>query len=54
LAAVGPEGGWTDDEIVEAVRAGATVVSLGAGILRTETAAMALCAAAAMARSSPR
>jgi len=38
---VGPEGGWTDRERLEMVAAGWTAVSLGAGILRAETAAIA-------------
>lgn len=37
---VGPEGGWTDDELEAARRAGAGVWSLGPPILRTETAAV--------------
>jgi 16S rRNA (uracil1498-N3)-methyltransferase len=42
--AVGPEGGWTDDEIEVAIRAGWQVVGLGRRLLRTETAAIALAA----------
>jgi 16S rRNA (uracil1498-N3)-methyltransferase len=38
---VGPEGGLTDAEVGRATRAGARVVTLGAGVLRVETAAMA-------------
>lgn len=38
---VGPEGGWTDAERGKAAAAGWTAVSLGPGVLRTETAAMA-------------
>ncbi|HEY6066400.1 MAG TPA: RsmE family RNA methyltransferase [Thermoanaerobaculia bacterium] len=38
---VGPEGGWTDDERSVAVRRGWKVVSLPAGRLRAETAAIA-------------
>ncbi len=57
VAAVGPEGGFTDAELELAVRAGAKLVSLGARILRTETTAVALaalltCTAATGARSS--
>lgn len=37
----GPEGGWTDRERSEAVNAGWKPVSLGANILRSETAAIA-------------
>jgi 16S rRNA (uracil1498-N3)-methyltransferase len=36
--AIGPEGGWTDAEVVAARRAGFTEASLGKLILRTETA----------------
>ncbi len=42
LALIGPEGGWADDEIVEAIAAGVRPVSLGPNILRIETAAIAL------------
>ena len=38
---VGPEGGFSEQEAGEAAAAGATLVSLGEGILRTETAALA-------------
>jgi 16S rRNA (uracil1498-N3)-methyltransferase len=38
---VGPEGGWTGSERSEARDAGWLPVSMGANILRTETAAMA-------------
>ena len=41
ILVVGPEGGWTGEELVMARGAGATVVSLGEGVLRTETAAVA-------------
>jgi 16S rRNA (uracil1498-N3)-methyltransferase len=44
IAAIGPEGGFTDTEVELAVAAGARVVSLGEGILRIETAAIALSA----------
>ncbi len=37
---VGPEGGWTEEEIEAARRAGAGLWSLGPGVLRTETAAV--------------
>jgi 16S rRNA (uracil1498-N3)-methyltransferase len=39
--AVGPEGGWTADELVEFGRAGWISASLGETILRAETAAIA-------------
>jgi 16S rRNA (uracil1498-N3)-methyltransferase len=42
--AVGPEGGFTDDEVVVAQAAGWTPVALGPRILRVETAALALVA----------
>lgn len=42
--AIGPEGGWTADELALADAAGAVRVSLGATILRIETAALALAA----------
>jgi 16S rRNA (uracil1498-N3)-methyltransferase len=44
VAAVGPEGGFTDQEIQLAVAAGWTIVSWGPRILRVETAAVAMAA----------
>ncbi len=44
LLMVGPEGGFTDAEITSIADSGAQVISLGAGILRVETAAIALLA----------
>lgn len=41
LIMIGPEGGFTSNEIMEAEAAGCQIVSLGKRILRTETAAMA-------------
>jgi len=41
---VGPEGGLTDGEVIQAVDAGGRCISLGPHILRTETAAVALAA----------
>lgn len=43
---VGPEGGWTDAERDASRAAGATPVSFGTRVLRTETAGLALVAAA--------
>lgn len=42
VLAVGPEGGWTDDEIATFESHDAAVVSLGAPVLRTEHAGTAL------------
>jgi len=42
--AIGPEGGWTEEEVALAREAGWRVVSLGRRILRVETAALALAA----------
>ncbi|MGB0036050.1 MAG: RsmE family RNA methyltransferase [Candidatus Acidiferrales bacterium] len=39
--AIGPEGGWTDDELAAARTAGFVEASLGENILRTETAVIA-------------
>jgi len=44
---VGPEGGWSDAERDSAIEAGAVAVKLSPTVLRTETAACALCAAVA-------
>ena len=38
---IGPEAGWSDDERASARAAGMTAVSLGARVLRTETAGLA-------------
>jgi 16S rRNA (uracil1498-N3)-methyltransferase len=40
LYLIGPEGGWTDGEIATARASGFHAVSLGAGILKAETAAI--------------
>lgn len=45
---VGPESGWSDDEVAAWRAAGATAVHLGATVLRTEHAATAACAALAL------
>ena len=52
---VGPEGGWSPADLEEALAAGWIPVSLAAGILRAETAAVAARARArsALARPSP-
>ena len=42
LRAVGPEGGFQDDEIGLAITAGWTPISLGSRTLRVETAAITL------------
>ncbi|MFW2440792.1 MAG: RsmE family RNA methyltransferase [Arenicellales bacterium] len=44
LLMVGPEGGFTDDEVMRIVATGAKKVSLGQHILRIETAAVSLLA----------
>lgn len=44
LIAIGPEGGFSDDEIEQGSQAGAQLVHLGSRILRIETAAIALAA----------
>jgi 16S rRNA (uracil1498-N3)-methyltransferase len=49
---VGPEGGFTEAEMEQAVAAGARPLTLGASILRIETAAVALVAAFALAAGS--
>ncbi len=43
-ALIGPEGGWTDDEIELAREAGWKIVTLGGRTLRAETAAIAIVA----------
>lgn len=48
LAFVGPEGGWTPAELQAFATTGVRSVSLSPSVLRTETAAIAICAAAAM------
>ncbi len=45
--AIGPEGGFSGDEVKLAVNAGWQTIDLGARILRVETAAVVLCAAVA-------
>lgn len=45
---IGPEGGFTEEEIGQAVAAGTKMLALGTSILRIETAAVALVAAFAL------
>lgn len=52
LLVVGPEGGLTDEELVALREAGASVVRLGAEVLRTSTAGVA--AVAALLARTPR
>ena len=52
IALVGPEGGFTDDELCAADRAGVVRISLGPHILRVETAAIALAARLVSSRLS--
>ena len=47
--AIGPEGGWTDEELAAASNAGFAECSLGENILRTETAVIAALAILAYA-----
>jgi 16S rRNA (uracil1498-N3)-methyltransferase len=44
VVAIGPEGGWTDEELAAAEASGAKRLALGDTILRIETAAMAIAA----------
>lgn len=44
LALIGPEGGWTEEEIAGLIAVGAQRASLGPNVLRIETAAIALAA----------
>jgi 16S rRNA (uracil1498-N3)-methyltransferase len=50
--AIGPEGGWTEDELQSFRQAGWISASLGNTILRAETAAIAAVAVAASLLSS--
>ncbi|MFN3682270.1 MAG: RsmE family RNA methyltransferase, partial [Nitrospira sp.] len=40
LLLIGPEGGWSKEEVLMAQRAGCTFITLGPSILRAETAAI--------------
>jgi 16S rRNA (uracil1498-N3)-methyltransferase len=51
--AIGPEGGWTDEEIAAARLAGFAEASLGENILRTETAVLASLAVLRFAAEAP-
>lgn len=51
--AIGPEGGFSDEEVVEAERNGWRRISLGPRILRIETAAIAMAAWAGAIASAP-
>jgi 16S rRNA (uracil1498-N3)-methyltransferase len=44
---VGPEGGFTDNEVNNAIENGCVLVTIGSNILRTETAAIAAITSAA-------
>lgn len=52
--AIGPEGGWTEEEFAIASRSGFREASLGREILRTETAVIAALAVLRFALESPR
>jgi 16S rRNA (uracil1498-N3)-methyltransferase len=52
--AVGPEGGFSDEEVALAVNAGWRTIDLGPRILRVETAALMLAAVVASARNDGR
>jgi RsmE family RNA methyltransferase len=55
LVFVGPEGGWSEAECRVAIAAGAVSIRLSPTVLRSETAAVTVCAAAALysARQAP-
>ena len=54
VLAVGPEGGFTADQVAAAVGAGWRLVDLGPRILRVETAAVLLAAVVALESQDPR
>jgi 16S rRNA (uracil1498-N3)-methyltransferase len=51
---IGPEGGFTDEEVHIAKENGWQLISLGQRILRVETAALAMTVIAALARGGAR
>lgn len=48
FAAVGPEGGFTDDEVLEAIAKGWQLIDLGSRILRVETAVASIATIASL------
>jgi 16S rRNA (uracil1498-N3)-methyltransferase len=52
VAAIGPEGGFSDDEVRQAAAAGWQMVDLGPRILRVETAAVAIAAFISLAAAT--
>jgi len=53
VLAIGPEGGWTDEELAAFQQSGWISASLGNTVLRAETAAIAATAIVASALSGP-
>lgn len=53
LILIGPEGGWTEEEVAAATRAGFALLRLTPTVLRTETCAVAACAAFALWAQRP-
>jgi 16S rRNA (uracil1498-N3)-methyltransferase len=51
--AVGPEGGFTDEEVNQAVAAGWQIAALGNRVMRIETAAVAAAALVGLASVRP-
>lgn len=54
VAAIGPEGGFTDEEVNQGVVAGWKLTGLGSRILRVETAAIAIAACISQSHNSGR
>lgn len=50
LALIGPEGGFSDDEVAAAIDAGAVGARIGSSVLRIETAALTVAALAAVSQ----